>query len=350
MKRSVVLVIAILVVVGGAAFYLGTRLSSNGTQQTTSPPPVSVTPPGKPPKNPFGVFLSPRVFDVDTRVRIAQELGVRYFRGFPALVPGWNGQCDECGPVHDAGLDFVLSIRNTSNEQSPAGPVSDFATYKKTVGDMLDQYKPALAVVENEEDVPRYFSGTADQYAAELKAACEVAHQHKVKCANGGITYTGVTWLTYQHYVDAGETDKAQSFAQRGLDPSQQSRLNSPQGQQLIREIVDHVMCLISHYKDAGIDYMNIHWYLPDAGAFQEVVQYMQQLTGLPVVTNEIGEQRTEDPNIVKGLLQAIVALKMPIGVWFSSDIGFARGLVNPDGSIRSNGSAFASFVKSHAS
>lgn len=348
MRKWLILLLALAVIAVGA-FYLGTRLQSSGppgpTTQASGP---SITPPAEPVKNPFGVLVSPRNFDLETRIRISQDLGVRYFRSFPALVPTWNGECSECDAVHQAGLEFVLSIRNTPSEMSAASPVSDVAAFKRTVGEILDQYKPALAVAENEEDVTRYWSGTPDQYIAELEAVCEVAHQHDTKCANGGITYTGATWLTYNHYLETGETDKAESFAQRGLDKSQQGRLSSPQGLQAMQQVVDHEMSLVSRYKDAGVDYVNIHWYQADAQAFEETVRYIKQLTGLPVITNEIGEKFIPDPNVVTGLLAAVLDLKLPMAVWFSADIGFARGLVNPDGSLRPNGMAFAEFVHQH--
>jgi len=324
---------------------LAAACTQGGSGGGTTTPPDN----GKAPDNQFGVYLSPRDFDIEERIRLAQEMGVRYFRSYPALVPVWNGQCSECSAVQAAGLQFILTIRNTANLGSAAGSISDIEGFKRAVGEILDQYKPALAIVENEEDVPRYFTGTADDYISELRTVCELAHQRGIKCANGGITYTGVTWLTYQHYVDAGQLSEAQSFSLRGLDRGQQSRLSSPQGQQVAQQVVDHEMSLVTHYKDAGADYMNIHWYPADAGAFMESVQYFEELTGLPVISNEIGQQHSTDPGAVTAMLNAIVELKMPIAVWFSSDSGFADGLVDPDGSLRSNGSAFASFVQSHS-
>jgi hypothetical protein len=355
MRRIAIIVVAVIVVAAGG-YYLGTRNSKSPQavpSNTPTQPVQSSSGGGKPSKgvkNPFGVFLSPRLFDIDTRVQIAKQLGVRYFRGSTADVLVWDGQCSECAAVHNAGLQFVLTIRNASSEQGTSQPVTDVPAFQKTVGEILDLYKPALVAVENEEDIPRYFSGTAEQYFTELKAACEVAHEKKIKCTNGGITYTGATWLTYESYVDSGQTQAAQSFAQRGLDPSQRPKTLSPQGQPIIQQVVDHEMSLVSRYKAAGVDYMNIHWYLADAQAFQETVQHMSQLTGLTVVTNEIGQQREPDANVVTGLLGAVETLKMPIAVWFSSDIGFARALNDTNGSLRPNGDAFASFVHAHTS
>jgi hypothetical protein len=344
-----------LIVVGAGAFYLGTRLRSKQPVAAPSVTPTSSsptttprqTPTGKGEKNPFGVFFNPLAFDVQERVHLAQELGARYFRSYPLLVPTWNGQCSECAIVHQAGLQFVLTVRNTSDIRSPAPGLTDVAGYKKTVGEVLDQYKPALVVAENEENTPGYFTGTAQQYKTELQALCEVAHSKHIPCADGGILSESVAWMVYFHYLDAGQTSQAQSYEQRAFANFQKQRLAQPGGLDQGRMVSDKTLEFVKLFKSAGADYLNFHWYIPDAQALQESVAYLKEVSGLPVVTNELG-QRDTDPSVTTGLMDMIVRVKIPIVIWFSSDSRLSMALVDQGGSLRATGGAFEAFIKSH--
>jgi hypothetical protein len=338
MRRTVIAIVALVVIAAGA-FYLGTRNRSS--------PPEAIVPTGTA-KGPFGAFFNVHIFDVQDRIRLAQELGARYFRSWPALVPDWESTCsEECGPVHDAGLKFVLSIRNSADERRPAGAVANIDSFKKSVGEILDQYKPALAVVENEENTTTYFTGTPQDYMTELKAVCEVAHSRHIPCTNGGLLMASVTWLVYFHYLDSGQTSQAQSFRTKGLESFQQQRLATPTGEQMGRQVVDRTMQFLKLYKAAGADYMNIHWYGSDPDALRQAVGYMKELTGLPVITNEIG-QRNLEPAVTTGLMNMVVQLKLPIAVWFSSDATLAKALNEQDGSLRPTGEAFRAFTQQH--
>jgi hypothetical protein len=339
--RRALIVVVVLVVVGAGAFYLGTHLRSGPSGAT---PPTLAAPSEK---DPFGAFFNVRFLDVEQRIRLARELGVRYLRSWSALVPAWNGTCSECEPVHAAGLQFVLTIRNSPDERTASSPVSDLGSFKRAVGEILDQYRPAVAVVENEENTPQYFSGSAQDYATELGAVCEVAHSKHIPCTNGGLLMASVTWVVYFHYLDSGQTALAQSYAKRGLQSFQQQRLAGPGGEQNGRQVAALTTGFLKRYKGAGADYLNIHWYGSDAQALQETVAYMKDLSGLPVITNEIG-QRNLDPEVTTGLMSMVVRLRLPIAVWFSSDAILAKALNNQDGSLRPTGEAFRSFIQQH--
>jgi hypothetical protein len=335
---TAILVAVLVIAAAGVGLYLGLRGGGGGT--------VSVGPAGKPPKSPFGVMLDPRSFDVQTRVNLAEELGAHYFRSLPVLVPEWNGQCDECQPVHSAGLQFVLTIRNTSNILSAAGPVSDTSDYKRIVGQVIDAYKPALVVAENEENTPHYFSGTPDQYLDELKALCAVAHSKGVKCANGGLLGESVAWVLYFHYLDSGQTEAAQAYAQRGFAQFQLAKLDQG-GEAEGRHVADLTMNFLKGYKAAGADYVNFHWYVSNGDGLKETADYLEQLTGLPAVTNEMG-QRDLETSSTESLLNGVIAAKLPIAVWFSSDSRLSKAFVDRDGSLRPTGEAFRSFITQH--
>ncbi len=90
---------------------------------------------------------------------------------------------------------------------------------------------------------------------------------------------------------------------------------------------------------------MNFHWYIADTRALGEAVAYLRARTGLPVMTNEVG-QFTDDPNQTTAVMTKIVESGLPLAVWFGLDGPKARGLVNQDGSLRSTGKAFQRFIE----
>jgi hypothetical protein len=59
---------------------------------------------------------------------------------------------------------------------------------------------------------------------------------------------------------------------------------------------VDRGRRLLRSYRAAGADFVNFHWYESDPEALREVVDSLRSQTGLPAVSNEMG-QRTDDPS-----------------------------------------------------
>jgi hypothetical protein len=344
MRRGPVILLVSVVVVAAAAgaAYLAVQGSNGGAAGGPGPGSTPTIIRTRTAHNPFGIFLNPRLFDLPQRIQIARDLGVRYIRSYPVLVPAWTGQCSECQPVHDAGLEFVLTVRNSPSITQPASPPTDLDAYRTALAGILDAYRPALLVVENEEDTTTYWTGTPEQYDAELEAACEVSHSKGIPCTNGGLVSVGASWLVYQHLLDTDPTE-AQDFADHGLQSFQRAHLQDPG---YVRSIADAEMALVKSYRDTGIDYMNIHWYMPDPVGFHDAVTVMKELSGLPVISNEMGQHDT-DPDAVVQMLDEVIELKVPYAVWFSSDGRLSKALVDPDGSLRPNGEAFRQVMES---
>lgn len=347
MKRLAVL-LAAMIVTGSAVAYVATRGDGDGEPRAEpsapSPTPATTTPPSAGTTR-FGVMLSTHLFDIDQRVDLARELGVEYLRSSAVFVESWDGDCPECPTVHDAGLEFVLTIRNSSVVTQPASPPADLEAYGQRVRRILGRYRPALLVVESEENTRKFFTGTAEEYGEQLRAACEVAHAMDIPCANGGLLSGSVAWLVYQQYVDAGEPDEAMSFAQRAFEPWQMNRLRSAGGPEWIQARAREVGEFLATYGPAGADFVNFHWYVADPAALAEAVQYLREATGLPAITNEIG-QRDLDPGTTTNVLTGVRDLGLPFAVWFAIDATLARALVEPDGTLRETGEAFRSFVR----
>lgn len=289
-------------------------------------------------RNPFGVMLPSQLVRSSQGMQIARALGAVYFRPASVFLDRWNGTCSECDIALNAGLKLVLTVRNSG--PLPTAPPKDLSAYQRALGQVLNKYRPVVLVVENEENSALFYTGTPKEYAAELKAACQVAHQKGIPCTNGGLVSTLVALLVYDHYLERGQTNKAQDFAARAFTPEERRLLNSPK----VKEQLRKGKALLSAYRTARMDYVNFHWYIADTQALTEAVAYLKAQTGLPVITNEVG-QTTDDPHQTTSVMGQIVELALPIAVWFALDGPRARGLVNPDGTLRPTGEAFQRFV-----
>lgn len=289
--------------------------------------------------NPFGVMLPARLARSPAGMELAKTLGVTYFRPSSLFLDREKATCRECDAARVAGLKLVLTVR--ASGPSATLPPPDLATFRGRVRRVLERYAPAVLVVENEESSRLFYAGTPEAYGAELKAACEVAHDRGIACANGGLVSTLVALLVEDSYRERGDVESARDFAARALSPQTRRRLRSAPA----RALVDKGKALIEAYRAAGADYANFHWYIADTKALREAVAFLEDATRLPVITNEIG-QLTDDPRQTTAVMRTIVELGVPIAVWFGLDGPKARGLVDEDGSLRPTGRAFKRFIE----
>jgi hypothetical protein len=102
---------------------------------------------------------------------------------------------------------------------------------------------------------------------------------------------------------------------------------------------------LLKDYAGTGADYLNFHWYVPDADALGEAVAYLRTASSLPVMSNEIGQQ-SDNADTAPLLLQKALDLGLPYVIWYSVDSPRAHALTNADGSLRPAGDAFKAFMQ----
>ncbi len=306
---------------------------------TASWPGAGPTAPRPTDQNPFGLMLPSPLVRSPGGIQVAKTLGAVYFRPASIFLDRWNRTCPECDIALNAGLKLVLTVRNSG--PLPTSPPRDLAAYQRTLGAVLDKYHPVVLAVENEENSALFYTGTPADYGAQLKAACQVAHQRGIPCTNGGLVSTLVALLVYDHYLETGQSDRARDFAARAFSSEIRAQLGSPRA----RKQIDKGKALLQAYRAAGVDYVNFHWYIADTRALGEAVAYLRAQTGLPVITNEIG-QFTDNHNQTTAVMAKIVELGLPIAVWFGLDGPQARGLVNLDGSLRPTGEAFKRFIE----
>ncbi|MCL6498956.1 MAG: hypothetical protein K6U07_02860 [Firmicutes bacterium] len=293
--------------------------------------------------NPFGVMLPPRLAASGRGVEVARTLGVRYVRPDAVLTATANASCPTCDRFRQAGFEVVLTLRNTWDPRVPSRPPGDLEGWRQTVDRVLSRYRPRVLVVENEENSAWFYTGTPEEYGAQLKAACQVAHGRGIPCTNGGLVSTLVALLVYDRYRTSGQLAMARDFAARAFPPEVRRQLDSPEAQRQIEK----GKALLSAYRAAPVDYVNFHWYVGDPRALEEAVGYLKAQTGLAVLTNEVG-QTSDDPHQTTAVMGKIVELGLPIAVWFGMDGPKARGLVDRDGNLRPTGEAFRSFVLQH--
>ena len=302
-----------------------------------------------PSSNPFGVMISGNTSQV--KAQTAVKLGAKYYRPISIFVERWQGSCEECDAAVQAGLKLVLTVRNNGGAGQPTSPPSDLNAFKQTLSQIVDKYRPEVLVIENEENsAALFYNGTTQQYLQELKAGCEVAHQKGIKCTNGGLVSSLVVVLVSENYKAGGDANKANEYLNRALVGAKQqfiSQVNSKKGQEQIAKGKE----LLAGYKTAGADFMNFHWYTADTEALGEAVDYLKTASGLPVMTNEVGQQANTDPSQVTNVMQKIVNLGLQYALWFSMDTNppdGARALNETSGTLRPNGEAYAQFIKSN--
>lgn len=277
------------------------------------------------------------------------------------MVDQWTGLCAQCDLAVQIGLKLILTIRANGGRQIPSTAPSDIAAYQKTVGDILDKYHPNVLVVENEENSANFYSSTPEQYGVELSAACQVAHNQGIKCANGGMVSDDVALLVWDSYFDHAGSAQACDFAKRALTANQAQRVC---GLKTLGQLPAQMQATLTKdkaflqvYKTSHADYMNFHWYIADANALGEAASFLQTAVGLPLMTNEMGQQ-DHDPATVTNLLAEALALKMPYVIWFS--ISPTEKVLNnpdkslipvplddPDSTLLPSGEAFKAFVQS---
>lgn len=343
MNKSLILILLIVIL---AIFLLKGRNSSTTKPINTNSPSLSVSQDVGYSGASFGIMLIGSQMSPEKKVQIAKEMGVTFFRPEAIRVNQWNGTCNICDTIIGNGLKLSASITNKGGAGEASAPPSDseMPEFKKKVEEILTKYPMDIVVVENEENSNLFYTGSPEAYGKELKVVCDIAHAKGLKCTNGGLVNKLNALLVYNNYKNQGKNAEADDFANRVFTAEEKRILNSAQ----VKAQITRGEGLLAQYKSAGADYVNFHWYIADTKALEEVVSYLQEKTDLPAISNEVGQQKNEDPRQVTNTLQKLIDLKIPFVLWFSMDVpGFAqaRGLTEPDGTLRPNGLAFKEFV-----
>jgi hypothetical protein len=307
-------------------------------------------------ENPFGLMLWPAGgADLPLMTARAAGLGVGWYRPPAVFIDRWQAgaPCPECIRSARSGLNIALTVRTTGGDgRSPSGPPADLESYKKTLGSILDAWKPTLLVVEQEENLPRFYSGSPTDYTRQLAAACQVSHARGIPCTNGGLSGEAAAALAWLDLLQQARAGQACDFARHAFyaenDPEAGAGLCAyhnaaelPPERRL--KLLDGADRLIAVYQAAPVDLVNFHWYGHDAAALASTAHAIARITGKPVMSNEIGQRRWDaESTAIRPLLRAAFAAGLKIAIWFSVDTPSSISLFNPDGSLRQGGREFA--------
>lgn len=286
---------------------------------------------------------------IPKRMSLAKEFAVSYYRPLAVFLDRPLA-CAECDAAQASNLKVVLTIRFNGREGIPTTPPANINTYKTDVRKVLEKFRPAILVVENEANHHRlFYSGTANQYLDTLKAGCEVSHSLGIPCTDSGLTSYGVLSSTIEDLYVSGKKSEAMKLTQSALQGGQNIKTIEDLDQAL-RENAESLSFARTYLKGvrvAGADYLNFHWYLPGTYALLPVLNYLRRVSEyLPIMTNETG-QHNDDPKQTERQLIMLKNLNVSPVIWFSIDTRYARSLVNRDGTFRPTGKTFKQFVRS---
>ncbi len=283
--------------------------------------------------NPWGI-MAPKSTSVPVSVIASiKESSVTYMRPGDVWVDEWiktNGKCDECFKLRNAGIATILTLRNSgkTNPKSVAAsqPPKDIGAYQKAVGEILENYRPAMIAIENEEDGGVYYSNAPDapkEYAKQLSVACEEAQKRNMRCTNGGLTQDAAVILTWFQYVSLGQNAKACDYAKRTLAKGDAAAAekyckvkSSKQLPEKMRKPVEKARAMIQIYRHSSIDYVNLHWSDGNASAFKETVDFLRLATNKPVISNELGWGENGKAEDGTALMNAVKEKRMAYAVW----------------------------------
>ena len=303
--------------------------------------------------NPFGIMLWPAPGqDFTLMAARAGALGVVWFRPPILYADRWraDANCAACKALAKSGLSLVLTVRNTGHDappHRPSAPPEDLAAYQRTLAAMIEQWHPAMLVVEDEENRLFRFAGTAQDYHLQLDEACKVAHAHGVQCSNGGLSYEAATGLTWYQLLKDGKADLACDYARRAFYERFGKVCAFRRADQVPTDLRERLLAngdgLLPYYRQAPIDAINFHWNGGDAAALSQTIDALTHLVGKPAMSNEISLRRSDsDPSHVRPLMRAAMAGNMKLAVWYSYDGEDSVSLFDEAGRLRPLGQEFA--------
>jgi hypothetical protein len=303
------------------------------------------------------------------RVKLASELGASWYRPDPVLL-GATPTCDDCDPARAAGLKLLLVIRNSAASSKPSDPVKDIAAFQQKLRSVFERFKPDLLVVETEPDDTKSFAGSPDEYAAELKLACELSHSARIPCADGGLSsptvialVTDERWKTDQidatnfaFSTEAARTGRNQSLSVFGKSIKDPNVAQAEERIKLLNatekymtanaERISRARALITASNASGADYLNFHWYELIPENIPKVADTLHLLSKRLLMTDGLGQRNDRPFETGEKLKQALDNFIRPV-IWSGVDGPDERiGLVDKKGKLRSNAAAFQRIAK----
>jgi hypothetical protein len=291
---------------------------------------------------------------------IYKNLGVNYIR-YTIVLDSWTGSDRGFEKYTNDGYHIILNINEHLQPAKGGNPLpftKDTVAYKKKLAAVLNKYKPEVVVIENEETNQIYHYGSMVDYINMLKAATTVAHARGIKISDGGIHPRAICYFIWQRYTQNSRIVQATTWMDSTMDMQMQYAAKHPEKtDNTIRIYWNRVDTLLNAFKDMNIDYVNLHiyeainnvgtGYITIPGCITTMAQYVRQRTGKPVMSNECG-QHNSYPTCVTTMMQAFVDGVYKYAIWYNGEGNHAVALINSDGTLRSNGEAFKTFMSTY--
>ena len=308
------------------------------------------------PDTKFGVL--PNNVQGDKKVTVANNLEVDYVRN-SITVKDFTGKSPMQEKYNQHGFKIVLNL-NWDHVQSINGTKTAVAfptnmtDYKNKLQNVLNKYKPEIAVIENEPYNDLYYKGPINDYFNELSAAISVCKQKGIKVADGGLNPQMVSILVYQNYVNKGQQKQADDFGKRALTDA---NLNAAKGKgsKDINAKIDKTKSMINNYKKSDLDYVNLHWYEPiktgidqtisSPGVLKEIADYLRTATGKEVITNEFRETN-EKTTLIKSMVNAFKSANFKYAIDFSGEGQSGAVSLTNGTTLKPNGKAYRDAIK----
>jgi hypothetical protein len=260
----------------------------------------------------FGILVNGETGD--DKITVVNKTGTTYVRD-AIILESYNGKAPMMDKYQSEGFKVLLNLNNShvseSGQKQPNAYPTDMVKYKKNLENVLNKYKPEIAVIENEPANDGRYTGPIEDYFTELQTAIEVCKARGIKIADGGLHTGMVCILLYQEYLNHGLQKRADAFAELALTDNY-LRAAQGRGSAEINAKIEKAKKMIAAYKSMDLDYVNIHWYEPldedndptisAPGAAKEVADYLRWATGKPVITNEFG-QDNQLPSLITSMV-----------------------------------------------
>ncbi|HEX6879971.1 MAG TPA: glycosyl hydrolase [Terriglobales bacterium] len=312
--------------------------------------------------NHLGVTLPGLSGKPERRIQIAKELGATWYRPAPVLLNA-DAKCEDCETARSAGLSLSLVVRNANSASKPSAPISDPADFKRKLRDILNREKPGILVVEDEPDDPKSFTGTSDDYRAELAAACEVSSELKIPCANGGFSSHNIALLAIDQRYSSDPNDAANianttEIVRVGGHGTDFNILGTPVANvgenrkpviDATRKFLDknqHEIDRMRQFIDAvnqsKVDRLNFHWYELQVDNLPKVLDSLHEVSKLPLMSDGMGDKSGRAFAVGEQIKTSFDNYVWPM-IWQGTDDREIQGLVDKNGKLRPTANAFKS-------
>jgi hypothetical protein len=218
----------------------------------------------------FGASISNVL--ADDKIIVAQKLGVGYVRTAINL-KNLNGK-NMVDLYLKNGFKILLNLNYGQVTDQPIPFPKDMVAYRKLIENVLNKYKPEIAVIENEPTNKNFHSGPIEDYITMLGVAIDVCKARGIKVADGCIH------IKYVQQIMQGLT---------------------------LNENATEVKKLIAAYKTLDLDYVNVHTKGEDlpypVDEIKSTANYLRSKTGKQVITNEFSIH-SDSPELLKSMVQ----------------------------------------------